>query len=231
MAPMPYYVAPEQMMKDKADYARKNIARGKDLVAIECAPGILMVAENPSATLHKIGELYDRIAFAAVGKFNEFEYLRKAGIRIADLTGFQYSREDVTAKSLANAYAQYVGSIFTEQMKPLEIELLVAQIGSSPENDEMYRVLYDGSVRDEQGFLAMGGHEDALKQTLREAYQPGLGLGEAVRLGVKALNDADPKRELSRSNLEIAMLDRARPRRTFRRLPAGEVAALLQENA
>jgi proteasome alpha subunit len=216
------------MMKDRADYARKGIARGKSIVAVEAAPGIIIVAENPSATLHKISELYDRIAFAAVGKYNEFENFRKAGVRLADLTGYTYGREDVTAKSVANAYAQALGAIFTEQMKPFEIEILVAQVGETEDADEMYRVLYDGSLSDEHGVVAMGGHADTLMEALRNAYQPGLDLAGAVRLGARALADADPSRELSADGLEVALLDRAGTRRAFRRLADDEVAAFLQ---
>ena len=228
MAPMPYYVSPEQMMKDRADYARKGIARGKSIVAVECEPGILIVAENPSETLHKISEIYDRIAFAAVGKYNEFENFRIAGVRLADLRGYSYSREDVTAKSVANAYAQALGTIFTQEMKPFEIEILVAQVGPTPESDEMYRVLYDGSLQDEQGVVAMGGHADLLMQTMREGYQPGLDLGASLRLGGQALAAADPERPLVAQTLEVALLDRARPRRAFRRLSDAQVEELLQ---
>jgi proteasome alpha subunit len=228
MSPMPYYVSPEQFMKDKADYARKGIARGRPALGIECAPGVLMMAENTSATLHKISELYDKIAFAAVGKQNEFETLRKAGVRIADLTGWSYAREDVTARAIATAYAQALGSIFTEQPKPFEVEILVAQVGASPEADEMYRVLYDGSLQDEHGVVAMGGHADTLIQTLQGAYQEGLTLEEAIRLGARALADADPSRSIQAANLEVALLDRTRPRRTFRRVSDADVDAILQ---
>jgi proteasome alpha subunit len=224
---MPYYVSPEQLMKDRADYARKGIARGKSIVAIECEPGIVMVAENPSATLQKLSEIYDRIAFAAVGKYNEFENFRKAGVRLADLTGYAYGREDVMAKAVANSYAQALGAIFTEQMKPYEIEILVAQVGETQESDEMYRVLYDGSLTDEQGVMAMGGHADALMESLRDAYRPGLDLAEAVRLGTSSLAQADPSRTLTPEGLEVAWLDRNRARRAFVRLGDAEVAAML----
>ena len=228
MAPMPYYVSPEQMMKDRADYARKGIARGKSIVSVECAPGILIVAENPSETLHKISEIYDRIGFAAVGKYNEFENFRIAGVRLADLRGYSYSREDVTAKSVANAYAQALGTIFTQEMKPFEIEILVAQVGATPDSDEMYRVLYDGSLQDEQGVVAMGGHAEALMQTMQSGYQSGLDLGAALRLGGEALAAADPERPLLAQGLEVALLDRSRPRRAFRRLSDAQVEELLQ---
>lgn len=228
MAPMPYYVSPEQMMKDRADYARKGIARGKSIASVECLPGILIVAENPSETLHKISEIYDRIGFAAVGKYNEFENFRIAGVRLADLRGYSYSREDVTAKSVANAYAQALGAIFTQEMKPFEIEILVAQVGDTPENDEMYRVLYDGSLQDEQGVVAMGGHAEALIQTMQNGYQPGLDLGAALQLAGQALAAADPERPLRAQGLEVALLDRSRPRRAFRRLSDAQVEELLQ---
>lgn len=227
MSPMPYYVSPEQFMKDKADYARKGIARGRSIVACECGPGILVVAENPSATLHKISEIYDRICFAAVGKYNEFENLRIAGVRLADMRGYSYSREDVTAKSVANAYAQALGSIFTEQMKPFEVEILVAQVGEDQDSDEMYRVLYDGSLQDEHDVVAMGGHADSLMQALRSGYRTGLEMSDAIRLGARALAEADPSRPLLASNLEVALLDRTRARRAFRRVATEEVEAAL----
>lgn len=227
MAPMPYYVSPEQLMKDRSDYARKGIARGRSIVALECAPGILIVAENPSETLHKVSEIYDRIAFAAVGKYNEFENFRIAGVRLADMRGFSYGREDVTAKSIANAYAQALGSIFTEQMKPYEIEILVAQVGETQAEDEMYRVLYEGSLQDEQGVIAMGGHADALMQALKAGYHEGLTLDDALRLGTSSLAAATPDRELTAEILEVALLERGRPRRAFRRLTDAEVSAVM----
>src|SRR6266568_4127959 len=226
MSPMPYYVSPEQMMKDRADYARKGIARGKSIVSVECQPGILIVAENPSETLHKISEIYDRIAFAAVGKYNEFENFRIAGVRLADLRGYSYSREDVTAKSVANAYAQALGTIFTQEMKPFEIEILVAEVGETPEQDEMYRVLYDGSLQDEQGVVAMGGHAEALIQSLSDGYQSGLDLPGALQLSWQALAAADTERPLQADRLEVALLDRSRPRRRFRRFTDAEVEEL-----
>jgi len=228
MSPLPYYVSPEQMMKDRADYARKGIARGRSLVAIECAEGILLAAENPSLTLHKISELYDRIAFAAVGKYNEFENFRVAGVRLADLRGYSYGREDVTAKAVANAYAQALGSIFTQELKPYEVELLVAQVGESQPTDELYRILYDGSVSDEQGYVAIGGQSDALATTLQEGYAPELTFADALKLAARALEVADATRALDASKLEIAVLDRARPRRAFRRLSAADVTTILE---
>jgi proteasome alpha subunit len=221
---MPYYVSPEQLMKDRADYARKGIARGKSIIAIECIDGIMLVAENPSSTLHKISELYDRVAFCAVGKYNEFENLRIAGVRLADMRGYVYGREDVTAKAIANAYAQALGSIFTQEMKPYEVELLVANLGESQATDELYHVLYDGSVTDEQGFVAMGGQADALNAALTAGYQGGMSFEGALRLGTEALSSTDTTRTLTQSNLEVAVLDRSRPRRAFRRLPDADVA-------
>ena len=225
--PSPYYVSPEQMMKDRSDYARKGIARGRSIVALECAPGILIVAENPSETLHKVSEIYDKIAFAAVGKYNEFENFRIAGVRLADMRGFSYGREDVTAKSIANAYAQALGSIFTEQMKPYEIEILVAQVGETQASDEMYRVLYEGSLQDEQGFMAMGGHAETLMQSLSEGYAEGMTMHDALNLGAASLAAATPERTLTPEILEVALLERGRPRRSFRRLSDAEVTAAL----
>ena len=227
MSPMPYYVSPEQLMKDRADYARKGIARGKSIIAIECAAGIIFVAENPSVSLHKVSELYDRVAFCAVGKYNEFENLRVAGVRLADLRGFSYGREDVTARAIANAYAQALGTIFTQEMKPFEVELLVAQLGTEQATDELYHVLYDGSVTDEQGFVAMGGQADALTAGLTESYQEGLSFDDALRLGANALSATDPTRTLEAQNLEVAVLDRARPRRAFRRMSDPDVERIL----
>ena len=129
---MPFYVAPEQVMKDRADYARKGIARARPLVASRFAEGIAMVAESSSPTLHKISEIYDRIAFAGAGRYNEYDQLRVAGVRAADLKGYQYSRDDVDARSLANQYAQILGQIFTHEMKPMEVEILVAEVGRRP---------------------------------------------------------------------------------------------------
>jgi proteasome alpha subunit len=223
---MPFYVAPEQMMKDRSDYARKGIARGKPVVALEFADGILFIADNPSTHLYKISEIYDRIAFAAVGKYSEFENLRIAGVRLADVRGYSYGREDVTAKSLANAYSQGLATIFTQEMKPYEVEILVAQVGERPEDDEMFHILYDGSVTDEDGFVAMGGEAEALTTRLKDGYRPGMTLAEALALGVDTLSSQNGER-FDAARLEAATLDRTRRRRKFLRLGDEELAELL----
>ena len=222
---MPFYVAPEQVMKDRADYARKGIARGRALAAVRYADGIAIIAENPSETLRKISEIYDRIAFAGVGKYNEFDQLRVAGVRAADLKGFQYSRDDVDARSLANQYAQILGQIFTHEMKPMEVEILVAEVGQEPKGDQMFQILYDGTVQDERDYAVLGGDADAITARISETFAEGLDLGAAVRLGVAAL--AGPERELSADDLEVAVLSRTNGRRCFRRLRDGDLAAAL----
>ncbi|MDQ4064963.1 MAG: proteasome subunit alpha [Actinomycetota bacterium] len=224
--PMPYYVSPEQLMKDKADYARKGIARGKSVVALEYADGILFVAENPSATLHKISEIYDRIAFAGVGKFNEFEQLRIGGIRLVDVKGYNYSHEDVTAKGLANAYSQSLGNIFTSELKPYECEVLVAALGERPEDNELFHILYDGSVTDRQGWVAMGGQADALGTFLKDKYPKKTpDRAAAIKLASDALRSVEG-RDVPAEALEIAVLDRTLGRRKFVRLTADEVKKL-----
>ncbi|MBI5627328.1 MAG: proteasome subunit alpha, partial [Candidatus Rokubacteria bacterium] len=186
--PLPYYVSPEQMMKDKAEYARKGISRGKAIVTIEYRDGILLVAENPSTLLHKISEIYDRIAFAGVGKYNEFENLRVAGVRHADVKGYSYSRGDVSAKALANAYSQGLGNIFTQDIKPFEVEVLVVEVGDpNGSKNEIYHILYDGTIEDEKNFAAMGGQADEIRRYLKENFQEGLDLAGALQLGVRAL--------------------------------------------
>src|SRR6266508_1516921 len=184
---MPFYVSPEQVMKDRADYARKGIARGRSLVAFESADGIVIVAENPSRTLFKISEIYDRIAFAGVGKYNEFEMLKIAGVRHADLKGYAYSREDVTARSLANAYAQTLGQVFTHEMKPYEVEILVAQVGADPSEDELFHILYDGTVMDEEGFTVLGGQSETVDEALETEYKAPIDRVGAIKLGAKVL--------------------------------------------
>jgi proteasome alpha subunit len=220
------YVPPEQLMKDRSEYARKGIGRGKSVVALEFADGILFLAENPSATLHKISEIYDRIAFAGVGKYSEFEDLRIAGVRLADLRGYSYGREDVTAKTIANAYSQALSTIFTTQMKPYEVELLVGQVGDTPAENEVFHILFDGSVTDEQGFVAMGGRSDDLAAKIKDAYQEGSSLRDAVRMSCDALAAVEEK-PVEVANLEAAVLDRNRGRRKFRRLTDEELAGYL----
>jgi proteasome alpha subunit len=225
---LPFYVSPEQMMQDKAEYARKGIAKGKSIIALENAQGILLVAENPSSSLNKISEIYDRIAFAGAGKYSEFENLRKAGIRYADLKGYAYGREDVTAKSLANAYSQTIGNIFSQEMKPLEVEILVVEVGEGEARNEMYRIAFDGSIMDEQGFAAIGGQADELKLYLKDKYQEGMALEASMRLATKAL-EASTSQKIRAANLEVALLDRQRTGRHFRRFEAGELVRLVSD--
>jgi len=222
---MPYYVSPEQVMKDRADYARKGIAQGRSLAAVSYDGGILLCAENASRTLHKISEIYDRIAFAGVGRFSEFDSLRILGVRNADVKGFTYSREDVDARSLANAYAQTLHQIFTHEMKPMEVEILVAEVGPTVDGDVLFRIRYDGFVIDEERSTVIGGEADAIAERLRPTLSDGMDLGTAVRATVKAL--AGPDRSLVAHDLEAAVLARADGRRAFRRLSENELESLL----
>ena len=229
---MPFYVSPEQVMKDKADYARKGIARGRSGVVIQYAGGILFVAPNPSRALHKISEIYDRIAFAAVGRYNEYENLRKAGVTYADVTGYQFDRRDVTARGIANWYAQQLGTIFTESSKPFEVEIIVAEAGESASDDQIYRITFDGSVADEHGFAAIGGQADQVATALKERYADGMSLSAAFSAAMAALaaptNGERP--DTTGSQLEVAVLDRSRPHRTFRRLVGARLDELLGES-
>jgi proteasome alpha subunit len=226
---MPFYVSPEQIIKDKADYARKGIARGRSVVVVQYVDGLLFVAENPSRALHKVSEIYDRIAFAAVGKYNEFENLRVAGIRLADLRGFNFDRRDVTGRGLANAYAQTLGNIFTETTKPYEVEIVVAEVGDTADDDQMYRLTFDGSVGDEHGAVVMGGSAETIGTWLDEHYHENMTLPDALNMAVEALGrDADPAREIPANRLEVAVLDRSRTqRRKFRRVNGSTLESLL----
>jgi len=228
---MPFgYVSPEQLMKDRADYARKGIARGRAAVVMQYDGGIVFVSENLSRALHKISEIYDRIAFAAVGKYNEFENLRMAGVRYADLRGYSYDRQDVTGRGLANVFAQTLGTIFTVESKPYEVEIVIAEVGETADEDQIYRLTYDGSVADEHGFVAMGGSAETISQELSGRFRDGQSLGEALRLAVELLGREPGNTEsrvLTADQLEVAVLDRARPRRTFRRLTGPALDRLL----
>jgi proteasome alpha subunit len=240
---MPFYVSPEQVMRDKADYARKGVARGRSCVALQYAGGILMVAPNASSALHKISEIYDRIAFAAVGRYNEYESLRKAGVTYADVTGYQFDRNDVTARAIANWYAQQLGGIFTDSNKPFEVEIVVAEVGAAPDSDQIYRITFDGSVTDEPGFVAFGGQADQVAAALKERFSDSMSLAAALGAALAALaapsagtsGSASPagngaQSELNAAQLEVAILDRARAHRTFRRLYGARLEELLAES-
>jgi proteasome alpha subunit len=220
---MPYYVAPEQVMKDRAEYAQKGIARGRSLVATTYDVGIAMVAENPSRSLHKISEIYDRIAFGGVGKYNEYDQLRVAGVRHADTKGYAYSREDVDARSLANLYAQYLGNVFTHEMKPLEVEILVAELGET--QNQLYHIAYEGTITDEDRFAVLGGDAETITERVGAAWQADWDLTAAVKAATGAL--AGPERTLAAGDLEVAILSRGNGRRTFRRIDEEELAQLL----
>jgi proteasome alpha subunit len=229
---MPFYVSPEQAMRDKADYARKGIARGRSCVTLQYAGGILMVTPNASSALHKISELYDRIAFAGVGRYNEYEDLRKAGVTYADITGYQFDRGDVTARAIANWYAQTLGRIFTDNNKPYEVEVVVAEVGQDSDTDQIYRILFDGSVTDEPGFVAFGGQADQVAAALKERFSAGMSLSQALSAALAALSasgNGDGQPPLTASQLEVGILDRARAHRTFRRLNGPRLEELIAE--
>ncbi len=217
---IPFYVAPEQLVRDKAEFARKGIARGRSIVAVDYDNGVLLLAENPSTALHKISEVYDRIAFAGVGKYNEFETLRKAGIRQADLMGYLYSRDDVTAMGLATAFAQTLGMIFTRDPKPFEVEVLIAELSESGDEHRLFRVTYDGTLYDERNFVAIGGKAEELSTALGERWSEGLSLQDTIRMGAEAFHSAEGR---DPEGWEAAVLDSGNGRRTFRRLDPSEM--------
>jgi proteasome alpha subunit len=220
---MPFYVAPEQVMKDRAEYAQKGIARGRSLVATTYDVGIAIVAENPSRSLHKISEIYDRIAFGGVGKYNEYDQLRVAGVRHADTKGYAFSREDVDARSLANLYAQYLGNVFTHEMKPLEVEILVAELGD--QENQLYHIAYEGTITDEDRFTVLGGDAETISERVSQAWQSDWDMAAAIAAATAAL--AGPDRTLGAGELEVATLSRGNGRRTFRRIGEEELAQLL----
>ena len=230
---MPFgYVSPAQAMRDKAEFARQGIARGRSCVTLQYEGGILMMAPNTSSALHKISEIYDRIAFAAVGRYNEYENLRKAGVTYADITGYQFDRHDVTARGIANYYAQNLGTIFTESLKPFEVEIVVAEVGERPEGDQIYRITFDGSVNDEPGFVAFGGQADQVSAVLKERYSPGMSLSGAFGAALAALTATGngERTELAATQLEVAILDRTRDHRAFRRIRAARLEELIAES-
>src|SRR5215203_1114546 len=233
---MPYYASAEQVMRDRSEYARKGISRGRSVAVLTYADGVLFIAENPSSTLHKVGELYDRIGFAAVGRYSEFESLRVAGVRLADVRGYSYNRRDVTGRVIANAYAQTLASVFAEQMKPFEVELCVAEVGESADDDQLYRLTFDGSIVDEPDFVVMGGQAEAVSGHLREHFSTGMNLADALKVGVRALSAVSPvtagsgnggPARLTAAQLEVAVLDRRRPKRAFRRITGSALRRLL----
>ncbi|MGK5639128.1 proteasome subunit alpha [Streptomyces sp. URMC 126] len=227
----PFYVSPQQAMADRAEYARKGIARGRSVVVLQYNDGVIFVAENPSRALHKVSEIYDRIAFAAVGKYNEFETLRIGGVRYADLRGYTYDRGDVTARGLANVYAQTLGTIFSSAgEKPYEVELIVAEVGAGPEDDQIYRLPHDGSIVDEHGSVAVGGNADQISSYLGQRHRDGMSLAEALKLAVESLarDTNGAERTLTAEQLEVAVLDRTRPQqRKFKRLLGSQLTRLL----
>ncbi|MGH3279595.1 MAG: proteasome subunit alpha [Trebonia sp.] len=235
---MPFYMSPEQLMRDKTEYARKGVARSRSSVALQYAGGILMVTPNVSNVLHKISEIYDRIGFAAVGRYNEYEVLRKAGVTYADVTGYQFDRGDVTARGLANYYAQALGANASEPTgKPYEVEIVVAEVGLTPDADQIYRIFWDGIVSDEHGYVAFGGQSDQVAAALKERFSDGMSIAEALSAALAALAAPSPgaaanngnQPELTAANLEVAILDRARAHRTFRRLQGPRLEELIAE--
>ncbi len=228
---MPFYVSPEQVMADKAEFARKGISRGKSIVGLEHQGGVLLMAENATA-LYKVGEIYDRLAFAGVGKFSEFDQLRKVGVRFADTKGYAYSREDVRGRGLANAFSQVIGDVFTRENKPLELEIIVAEVGDDRyedhRNNSLYVIKYDGFISDHPGFCAIGGNVEDVESVLQTHYGDGMPVGDAAKLGLRALSaGAERSSELDAGSLEVCLLDRERTGRKFCRLSADEVQGML----
>jgi proteasome alpha subunit len=230
---MPLYASPEQLMRDRSEYARKGIARGRSVVALKYAGGVLFVADNPSATLHKVSEIYHRIGFAATGRYSEFDGLRRGGIRHVDLWGLANDPKDVSARLLVNVYAQTLASVFADQLKPYEVELCIGEVGATPEADRLYRLTYDGSIVDEPSYLVMGGQTEPVSNKMKETYEEGMSLEAALGFAVAALaaGSASSNGDTGAGKIEVAVLDRARPKRAFRRIEGAALSALLPSDS
>jgi proteasome alpha subunit len=231
---MPLYASPEQLMRDRSEYARKGIARGRSVVALKYSGGVLFVAENPSATLHKVSEIYDRIGFAATGRYSEYDGLRRGGIRHVDLWGLANDPRDVSARQLANVYAQTLASVFSDQLKPFEVELCVAEVGATADTDQLYRLTYDGSIVDEPSYLVMGGQTEPISTKMKETYEEGMSIEAALAFAVAALSagvTSGANGDNGIGKLEVAVLDRARPKRAFRRIEGAALTALLPSDS
>jgi proteasome alpha subunit len=234
---MPLYASPEQLMRDRSEYARKGIARGRSVVALKYSGGVLFVAENPSSTLHKVSEIYTRIGFAAAGRHSEYESLRRGGIRHVDLWGYANDPRDVSARQLAIVYSQTLGSIFTDQLKPFEVEICVAEVGSTAEDDQLFRLTYDGSIVDEPQYLVMGGQTEPILNTMKDSYEEDMSLTDAIAFAMRALTSGSSASSSNGDNgqgprkVEVAVLERSRPRRAFRRIEGAALAALLPAGA
>jgi proteasome alpha subunit len=233
---MPLYASPEQLMRERSELARKGIARGRSVVVLTYTGGVLFVAEiPPKSTLHKLSEIYDKIGFAAAGRYSEFESLRRAGIQYVDMRGYSYDRRDVSARQLANVYAQTLSGIFSDQLKPYEVEICVAEVGPAVGEDQLYRVAFDGSIGDEPKYVVMGGQADTISSALKDTYAEGMELAQALGVAVEALNSINTngadKPVLDVDRLEVAVLERGRPRRSFRRITGAALADLLPNPA
>jgi proteasome alpha subunit len=230
---MPLYASPEQLMRDRSEYARKGIARGRSVVALKYAGGVLFVADNPSATLHKVSEIYARIGFAATGRYSEFDGLRRGGIRHVDLWGLANDPRDVTARLLVNVYAQTLASVFADQLKPYEVELCIGEVGATPDADRLFRLTYDGSIVDEPSYLVMGGQTEPVSTKMKETYEEGMELEAALGFAVAALSagSASSNGDNGIGKIEVAVLDRARPKRAFRRIEGAALTALLPSDS
>jgi proteasome alpha subunit len=160
-----------------------------------------------------------------VGKYNEFDQLRRFGVRNADVRGYQYSRDDVEARSLANEYAQILGQTFTHDVKPYEVEILLAEVGVDQATDQLFHIMYDGTLMDERGLSVLGGDAEAIADRLRGLWKTDDDLSAAVKKCVTSL--AGPDRTLQAGDLEVAVLSRSGARRCFQRFDDAEVAQLL----
>jgi proteasome alpha subunit len=233
--PTPYYVSPEQIMQEKEDFARKGIEKAKEVIALEYQDGIVMVAENPLATVFKISEIYDRITLAATGLYPDYEALRVAGIQAAEVKGFTYNREDVTAKWLTNVYSQHIGAIHRQaDAKPLEIELLLCEIREdASSSNRIYHLSFDGTFWEDNRYAVIGGRAEKITANLEDKYTEGLDLNGAVKLAVKVFETLEAEvgnehpYEITADTIEAAVLDETRNRRKFRRLLPDELNEIL----
>ena len=160
-----------------------------------------------------------------MGKYNEFDRLREAGIRWADGTGFTYSREDVDARALANYYGQHLGDMFTEGQKPLEVEILVAQLGNKLHPTKLYRIAYEGTITDEPRFVVLGGDAETIKDRFAALDESVHNFADTLKYAVSAL--AGPDRTVPPGDLEVGILEDRGSRRTFSRLVDARVSELL----
>ena len=239
-----------EAIRNRREYLEDQLRGASPVVGLAYADGVLMLTTTPGP--RKLFEVYNDIAFAAIGHPADLEKLRKAVIDIAHLEAFNLSASDVSLQRLVHlGLGPLMKNAFDEILRsPYIARAMVAELDPANPAERFYTIEADGSFASAGDAAAVAGTrqgEEAIVARLADLVPAALSLPAALRRAVEAWGlgalladreeEGEPGEAEGRAFLakaarerrfQAAVLDRTLPTRTkFRLLPDASLAEAL----